>query len=532
MFASASATQNGFTPLSTQEKLFELPDAIREAFFGGEAFGGKSDAILWLPIVRRFYEHPKYKGIILRRTFPELERELLIRAHAVYPSFGAWANKGGKEWIFPSGARQRFGHAQHENDIRDYDSDEYNLVSFDELTKFTSFQYLYMFLTRLRSSSPDLPAIARSTGMPGDVGHGWVKDRFIKVNRDGNVVIKDPLSGFLRIFIKSSARDNIHGMRNDPDYVKGWEQLPEHERRAKQGDWDAFEGQVFEDFRPSHIPGEPDNAVHVIPDYHIPEYYPRILSVDWGHSAATVAQWFAVAPKKRVILYRERMWHGEQIANWATELGAESEPLKSAVLDTNAWNDYGEPETIADQIIKYSGISFGKASKDRVSGKMLIQDYLRWKPKPITKRPATDFDNEYAASLLRLNPKTYALYLNQFKAEEPEDNLPRLQIFESVTANADGIVNAIPKCVYATRNKEDIAEFDGDDPIDALRYGLKRIHLFFNQAAESQSAADKMAKIEENLSTSGDYNKYYRQLKVATHARHRAVKRVHVRVRR
>lgn len=526
-----NAEQAGFTPLKTQEKFFELPDQIREAFFGGEAFGGKSDAILWLPIVRRFYEHPKYKGIILRRTFPELERELLIRAQAVYPSFGAWSQKGGKEWIFPSGARQRFGHAQHENDIRDYDSDEYNVISFDELTKFSLFQYLYMFLTRLRSSSPNLPAITRSTGMPGDVGHGWVKDRFIKANRSGGVILRDPLSGFLRIFIKSRAEDNIYGMRNDPDYVKGWEQLPEAEKRAKRGDWDAFEGQVFEDFRIAHLEGEPENACHVIPDFNIPDYYPRILSVDWGHSAATVAQWFAVAPKKRVILYRERIWQGEQIANWATELGAESEPLKSAVLDTNAWNDYGEPETIADQIIKYSGISFGKASKDRVSGKMLIQDYLRWRPKPLTKRPASDFDQEHASYLLRVNPKFYDSYMNQFKAEEPENNLPRLQILASVMQNELGVVNTIPKCVYADKNKEDIAEFDGDDPIDCLRYGLKRVHLFFNQVANESEQRDKIAVIEDTLQKTQDYNRYYRQI-AAAEIPHRAVRRVHVRVRR
>ena len=88
----------------------------------------------------------------------------------------------------------QFGHAMHEKDIRNYDSAEYNFVAFDELTHFTRFQYEYLAFTRCRSSDPDLPAIVRSASNPGNIGHGWVRKRFIEPARAGRTVLEQTIT--------------------------------------------------------------------------------------------------------------------------------------------------------------------------------------------------------------------------------------------------------------------------------------------------------------------------------------------------
>ena len=71
-----------------------------EVLYGGEAGGGKTDAIVAGPL--RQTGHPLYRAIIFRRTFPELQ-ELMDRAGLLYPQLGATWNDRDKRWTFPSG---------------------------------------------------------------------------------------------------------------------------------------------------------------------------------------------------------------------------------------------------------------------------------------------------------------------------------------------------------------------------------------------------------------------------------------------
>lgn len=144
--------------------------------WGGEAGGGKSDALVTLPL--RWCNHPRFNALILRRESTDLG-PLLDKAQRLYPRAfpGARFNGTTRVWTFPSGARVRFNHCEHENDKFGYQGDEFNLVGWDELTHFTRGQYTEIN-SRLRTTDPDLPCIARATSNPGGTGHEWVVQRF------------------------------------------------------------------------------------------------------------------------------------------------------------------------------------------------------------------------------------------------------------------------------------------------------------------------------------------------------------------
>lgn len=512
-------------PSNRQEEFISIPDSVREGFYGGAAGGGKSEVLLMLPIARRFYEAPRFKGILFRRTFPELEKSLILRSESdgFYKGSGAEYNRQLRRWKWPSGAILDFGYAEHENDVRRYDTTEYNYIGWDELTSFTEFQYMYITMSRLRTSDTNLPTIARAGSNPGNVGHGWVRKRFVEPAPYGTL-IRDRKTSQLRIFIQSLPTDNPYLMAADPNYIRALEMLPEAEKRAKlYGDWWTFSGQVFDDWRMEPFQDEPLNARHVIPAFQIPPYWPRILAVDWGFTAMTWAGWFAAAPTKRAYLYREYTCTKTKISDWASMVGrlSQNERLSDAVLDPSGWQKSGVEKTVAEQIMESSGLTFRCADNDRLGGKTLMQEYLRWKPKPPKFIPPGGFDSEYAEKLLRWKgPDVYANYCEQFLPEPEETNLPKLQVFGANPVEDFGtapeFIKAIPLCVYNTdddnKNKEDVAEFEGDDPYDGGRYGIKAVDRYFNLAVKNFEGVQRRDKILTQFAQTGDYTTLHRQM--------------------
>ena len=92
-----------------------------EALYGGAAGGGKSDALIAEAL--RQVDNPNYRGLILRRSFPQLE-DLISKSERLYPAAfpGARFNDSKHIWKFPSGAVIMFGSIQHE-------ADKYNRIS-------------------------------------------------------------------------------------------------------------------------------------------------------------------------------------------------------------------------------------------------------------------------------------------------------------------------------------------------------------------------------------------------------------------
>lgn len=505
-------------PSKRQSEFLSLPDSIFEAMYGGAAGGGKSDALLMLPMVREFYKYPKFKALVLRRTYPELEAELINRSISgigdggpSYKHFGGQYNQEKKRWVFPSGAIIQFGHAEYDSDVRKYDSAEYNYIGFDELTSFTEYQYTYLF-SRCRSASDNLPAFIRSGTNPGGVGHGWVRSRFVEPAPYGTIII-DTRTKSKRIFIQAKLTDNPHLMKNDPNYASRLSMMPERDRRAKlDGDWWTFSGQVFDDYREQPFNDEPESAKHVIDAFDIPKWWPKFLSVDWGYSAATSAHWGALSPDDRLYVYREYYAKQKKISEWSTEIGRQSngETFADVVMCRSAWQDRGEESLIVEQFENYSGLRPRMADNKRVAGKLLLQEYFRWRPKSARKIIVGEYNSETASTILRQHGlEAYKEYLSSFEPEKEENNLPKVQIFRECVE----LRRIIPLCVYDDKNPEDVAEFPGDDPYDDFRYLVECADRYRGAAKPQQVYNESIADAVIRLEKTRDWTSYHQQMR-------------------
>lgn len=264
-----------------------LSSSAFEALFGGSAGPGKTDCLVMEAL--RQIDNPRYNAILFRRTFPRLEAAdgMIARSLRWYPAFKGAYNNAKHFWTFPSGARIYFGHMQREDDKYDYQGAQFTYIAFDELTEFTESQYMYLFTRCRADASSGLRCYVRSATNPGNIGHEWVKRRFINtdiVNRirwfarvgDKDIRVDATHSDALsRAFYPAKMADNPSV---DPEYRRRILLNPDPVERARllEGDWDAMDttGRVYPDWSYENITEEADYN----PDW------PVVWGVDDGYA--------------------------------------------------------------------------------------------------------------------------------------------------------------------------------------------------------------------------------------------------------
>ncbi len=242
-----------YGPFLRQEAFHACPAG--EVLFGGAAGPGKSLALLW-EMFHQAVETPENEVIIFRRTFPQLEATLIQRSLALFPRQVAEYNSQKHVWEFRHRSRLRFGHAQHEHSIYDYQGQEFGGIGIDEVTEWADGMYRFT-LRLLRTTNPQVWPRMRCASNPIGIGYEWAKLRWVQPVLDGTVApdevwrpapTDDDPQPMTRAYIPAKHGDNPALLKHDPGYVGRLLQLPRHERVALlEGSWEipAHEGQPF-----------------------------------------------------------------------------------------------------------------------------------------------------------------------------------------------------------------------------------------------------------------------------------------------
>lgn len=402
--------------------------------YGGAAGGGKTDALLMAGIIAGL-TYPGINIAFFRRTYPELAGlgGAIQRSQELMSGWAKW-NGEHKRWTFPTGSRLQFLHCQDEGDVYAYQSQQFDVLLIDEATHFTRFQYRYL-ITRNRATQPGVTPFAALATNPGNIGHGWFKAEFIDVGpfEEPHRVEVEPGEFETHMFIPAKLADNRVLEQRDPEYRRRLEAQPEIIRRQLlEGDWSAFAGQVFSEWR---------YDLHVIPPFEIPSGWRRWRALDWGYAKPFAVLWFTKDPDGLTIVYRELYGCrpgeydvgvrldayevGKRIVEIEREAG---EQVLLGYADPACWSKQGhEGPTIAESLAK-AGAVFQPADNDRMQGIAKVHELLRIR----------------------------------------EDGLPQLVTFSTCV----NLIRTLPALPADEAHPEDVDTDAEDHCYDALRYGL------------------------------------------------------------
>lgn len=350
--------------ITEKQRLF-IDSVANETLFGGAAGGGKSFAQLIDGLLFAL-KYAGSKQLMLRRTFPELKRSLILASLILFPHEVGKYNGSEYRWRFFNGSSIEFGYCDTDADVRKYQSAEYDVIRFDELTHFSEWQYRYL-ISRVRGAN-SFPKAVKSTTNPGGVGHSWVKERFI----DAAPALEVYTDEFLqtRVFIPALVQDNKFLMESDPNYVDRLRQLDENSKRALlYGEWDLFEGKYFSEF--SH-------SVHVISSFEIPSDWKRYLCIDYGLDMLA-ALWVAVDNNGAAYVYREVYQSGLIISEAAKAILAaeQGERIYERLAPPDLFSRRQETGKSAIDIFLEQGLYFVRSSNERVPGWFSLKEWLK-----------------------------------------------------------------------------------------------------------------------------------------------------------
>lgn len=257
-------------PASKRQEDFLLSQADITVF-GGAAGSGKSFVGLMTPLL--FVDDPYFRGVIFRRTMPEITAGggLWDTAQDMYKSFdpNVKFREKDKVVIFPSGAQVKFSHLEMEKDKYAHQGAQYTFVLFDEGTHFSQTMIEYL-MTRLRNvkgkyktqlkitCNPDYDSFLRKwvewylddRGIP-DPDKAGVMRYFIRQGEDliwadtreelEELYGSGDESGIMSfVFYPATIYDNPPLMEADPTYVTRLKNAPRVEmERLLLGSWYA-----------------------------------------------------------------------------------------------------------------------------------------------------------------------------------------------------------------------------------------------------------------------------------------------------
>lgn len=417
-----------------QKEAFVQSESLPVLFYGGAKGGGKSFLIRARQMIRRA-KYPNTRGLIVRKTYPELRANHISKLFQEYPLTRKFYNKSEKVLYFPNGSTLEFSFLQSPDDVYTYQGREYDDIDIDEITQHEEEVFKILRTSNRTSNKEAVKAGMKPsmllTGNPGGIGHQWVKRIFI--DRQFKPEERPEDFGFVQAFVQ----DNRALLDTDPNYLQTLHGLPECLRKAYlDGDWNIHAGQAF---------SELSTHVHVIDPFILPAETRYFAGYDHGYNHPFAFVLFAVVPDGTVYVVKTltaRFKRPDEIYEMIRK-ACEGIGKVEIYAGLDLWSKQrdGSPST-AEQFGSLgmtlgNGLVLVRAKVDRIQGVSEIRKWIAWQninnnqPKLFFFKNCMDVFNCVASM--------------QFDASRPEDVL-------KVDADQDGL--------------------GGDDLFDAFRYGV------------------------------------------------------------
>lgn len=350
------------------KQILFLKSKSRFVTYGGSRGGGKS----WVVRAKATLLGAKHRGIrmlLLRRTYPELKENHIIPLQTLLQTF----TKGGiakykesdKVFEFTNGSRLKLGYLDNDNDVLQYQGQEYDIIFMDEATHFTEF--MFNTLKACLRGANNFPKRFYLTCNPGGVGHEWVKRLFIDKQYRKDERPED------YEFIKASVYDNKALLETDTEYVRMLETLPEGLKRAwLYGDWNVFEGQYFNEW---------DYDIHTCEPFEIPKHWRRYTSMDYGLDMLSHHD-YAIDEQNNIYCTREIYEKGLMVSQAVDKIkelesGDEHGESVTRLAPPDLWNTQSTSGKSTAILFGESGLSLIKSNNDRIAGWLAVKELLK-----------------------------------------------------------------------------------------------------------------------------------------------------------
>jgi len=429
-----------------QEKAYELSNITPVLFFGGSKGGGKSYFIRGREVLRRA-EFPESKGLIVRKTYPELLANHIRPFFQEYPAVREWYNKAEKTIYWPNGSTTEFSYLQHTDDVYTYQGREYEDISIDEVTQH-EWEVVRILRSSNRTTNKDIKPTMVLTGNPGGVGHQEIKRIFI----DQDFRDREKPSDFA--FVPAFVQDNKALITADPEYVQRLEDLPEHLRRAYLlGDWNIFSGKAFSQL---------NRSIHVIEPFEPPGDVRWFAGYDWGYSHPFAFVLCFITQDKNIFVHSFVSAQKKEIKEQADLIrNLTGDKYLNVYSGTDLWSKRDGPTMARDIKTHLPKLTFIQANTDRVQGVAQLRKLIYC----TNKEPQIKIFNNALEVYENLSSM-------QYNERNPEDVL-------KVNANESGV--------------------GGDDMFDALRYA---VHTYLNPKRSKKTPPEPFSG-EDLLKRSG-----------------------------
>lgn len=336
--------------------------------YGGAKGGGKTHAVRTKAGMGAF-GYPGIKILIMRRTYPELQKNHIEQMCKMFPKELVSYNGSLHTMYFYNGSTIHFGHWSGVESENEYQGQEYDWIFIDEATQFTEREFRYIGGC-LRGVN-DIPKRMYITCNPGGVGHRWVKRLFIDRN-----FICDPLNPEADenpedySFIFATVEDNSQLMEKSPAYVQMLASMPENLRKAfRYGDWNAISGAYFPEF---------SVGAHTCKPFAVPAHWERYRVFDYGLDCFA-CYWAAVDENGRSYIYRELKQKGlivQEAADMALDMTLPGEKINITFAPPDMWSRQKDTGKTMAEVFLAHGVPIVPVNNNRVQGHMLIKEQL------------------------------------------------------------------------------------------------------------------------------------------------------------